>query len=1465
MKTSPERKTRSAKASSAGRGAVTVPFDSGVNFSVVALGASAGGLEACKRLVSALPPDNGMAFILIQHLDPTHESMMVDLLAGHTTMKVQQARDGMRVERDHLYVIPPGAYLSVAQGALQISQPQVRHGARLPFDFLLHSLAIDFGERAICVILSGTGSDGSAGLKSVKENGGLIVAQDPDDATYDGMPRSAIMTGAVDLVLPVKTIAAALIKYDRRMRLVREANGGQHDAARDWLPEIVDLLRTKTTHDFALYKQGTLRRRIERRMAMAAIDSEDMASYLDLLHRDTAELDLLAKDLLINVTSFFRDPKVFEVLAEKVIQNLARGHTSDRALRVWIAACSTGEEAYSLAILFREEMTKAKRNLKLQIFASDVDPNAIAIAREGLYPMTIEADVSPERLARFFIKEDHGYRILPELRALVVFTVQDVLADPPFARLDLVSCRNFLIYLLPEAQAKVISLFQFALRESGILLLGTSETAGDIEGRFEVISKSERLYRHLGRTRSREIGFALSFDGMQGADGSRGLSQKDAEPVSPRPTALADLCRRIVMENYAPAALLINGRYECVYSLGPTDRYLHVALGHASHDVISMTPPRLHARLRSAIQRAVREKAAIFINGGRINRNNAALSVRIAVQPVPSTGDDFLLICFIDEPKPPPKETRPPAAERDLPRVAELERELQQTRTDLQDAIRELESAAEEQKTINEEASSVNEEFQATNEELLASKEELQSLNEELTALNSQLQETLERQRTTANDLQNVLNSTDVATLFLDPQLNIRLFTPATRLLFNIIPGDIGRPLADLSALAVDINLAGDAQRVLETLAPVEREIEARSGAWYNRRILPYRTNQDGVGGVVITFTDITERRHSADRLEEAKQQAQLANAAKSKFLAAASHDLRQPLQTLSLLQGLLSRAVEGARERKLVSRIDDTLFAMSGMLNALLDINQIEAGTVRPEVIVFPVNDIIRRVKNEFDYHARAKGLSLHFVPCSLWVQSDPRLLEQIIRNILSNAIKYTQRGKVLIGCRRHAEIISIEIRDTGIGIPSEELEAIFDEYHQIGNQARERSRGLGLGLSIVQRLAVLLGHKIRVHSNVGQGSVFRIEVLRLAAAAAAPTELEQLGVDRGAADDPHRAGVVLIVEDDPDILDTLALLLRAEGHTIVSAVDGVSALELVTRDVIRPDVVLADYNLPNDLSGLQLAAILRERLHRQVPVIILTGDISTNTLSAIARQRCVQLNKPVKADELTLAIRKLLPASPPNAVDLKPLETDRDRAPPVIFVVDDDRNVREALRSVLEDEGRVVEDYETCEAFLGAYRPGQVACLLIDAYLPGMSGMELLRTLNKRGHQLPAIMITGNSDVAMAVLAMKAGALDFIEKPVSRGDLMSSVERALEQSLDSSKLVAWRENSTKSLASLTVRQRQIMEMILAGHPSKNIAADLGISQRTVENHRASIMRKTGSKSLPALARLALTADPKP
>jgi two-component system CheB/CheR fusion protein len=1216
------------------------------NFAVVGIGASAGGLDACRKFMEALPADNNMALILVQHLDPTHESMMVDLLGGHSSTIVLQAADAMTIEREHLYIIPPGTYLSVADGALHLTKPQARHGARLPFDFLLNSLAEAYGSQAVCLILSGTGADGTLGLKAMKLKGGFVIVQDPEEASYDGMPRSAIMTGMVDLVLPVAKIPAALIEHNKETFSGELNNNASTFEKEDWLSKIIDLLKQSTRHDFTLYKKGTLQRRIERRMVMVGLEIDGMARYFEMLGNDSNERDLLAKDLLINVTGFFRDRQVFDYLSDKIIPDLVGSHADDYSLRIWIAGCSTGEETYSLAMLFREQIKAAKRNVKLQVFASDVDPDAVAFAREGLYPVTIEATISPERLTRFFSKEEHGYRILPELRATVVFTVQDVLADPPFSRLDMVSCRNLLIYLNPEAQAKVISLFHFALRDGGILLLGNAETIGSSDSRFEVVSKPERLYRHIGRSRPGELSFMLNPNNSLRTPVKGGQSQ-----VVSRQAGFIELCKRFVMETYAPATVLINHKHECLYSLGPTDRYLRLVPGIPTYDVLAMARQGMRTKLRSAIERARQSNTRVVVTGAKTDHENIPYSFSIAVQPVSSEGEALLLICFIDEPQQDGGRIHSVSSSEspsDILRIATLERELEATSAELQGAIRNLEISSEEQKAINDEALSVNEEYQSTNEELLTSKEELQSLNEELTALNSQLQETLERQRTTSNDLQNVLYSTNVATLFLDAKLNIRFFTPATKSLFNVISSDVGRPIADLNSLTADATLLSDVHAVLRGQSPLDKEIETKGGAWYIRRIMPYRIQENGIAGVVITFIENTERRRAADALQVAKRQAELATVAKSRFLAIASHDLRQPLQTIALLQSLLLNSVEGEKAKLLLARLDDALGAMSGMLNTLLDINQIEAGTVHVNKVTFPIGDLLDQLRNEFTYLAQAQGLGFHVVKCSRVLHTDPQLLEQMIRNLLSNALKYTKQGKILLGCRRYEGRMRIEVWDTGIGVPQSELQTIFEEYHQLDNPSRQRSLGLGLGLCIVRRVGDLLGYSVQVRSKFGKGSVFSIDVtLPLGDMPSKPKHILRSN-DEAIVKGIRHSGKILIVEDDADMRALLEDLLVNSGYRVAAAPDGISAIQCISKKAIKPDLILADYNLPNGMNGIQVAGELREKLKDDIPIIILTGDISTETLQDIAQKDFVQLNKPVKFDELRRTIERLLPDRP-------------------------------------------------------------------------------------------------------------------------------------------------------------------------------------------------------------------------
>jgi two-component system CheB/CheR fusion protein len=1530
---------------------------------IVAVGASAGGLEAFRALLDALPADPGLAFVFIQHPDPPHAGMLVELLRGHTRMGVQQAANGMTVMRDNVYIVPPGLQFSLEHGLLRPARPSRGDEAGRPFDFFLRSLAAERGDQAICVVLSGTGSDGSLGIRTIRERGGLVLVQSPDEATYDGMVRSAMATGAVDHVLPVQGIVEILT--------VR-ANAARDDAPvdglsdSDWPAAVVNLIRSHTAYDFCFYKSGTVQRQIDRRMTRLGI--QDRRTYLAKLAEDHAELELLAKELLINVTRFFRDAETFDHLSEKVIPDLIGGHPADQPLRVWVAGCSSGEETYSLAIILMEAIAALQRPVALQIFGTDVDVDAVALAREGLYPKSIEADVSPERLARFFVAEKRGYRVRPELRAAVVLTVQDLLADPPFSRLDFVSCRNLLIYLRPEAQRRVLSVFRFALRDGGILLLGPSETVAGFEDRFEPLSKTARIYRAIGSGRLDEAYFA-------GDSGMRRLVHSLAPHTDTvaRSNTRRALAQAQLLEAFAPPSVLIDQAGECLYFFGATEKYLALSAGEASRDLLVLARPELRYSLRAAIGEARRTGARAVSATTRTIGEAEFARTRIDVQPLLHQHEALLLVSFFDDPAPASvKQDAAVDTQAGASAPSDLERELEAMRRELERAVRDVATANEAHKQLLEEVMAVNQEFQSTDEELVTSKEELQSLNEELITLNSRLQEALKREQQTRNDLQNILDSTGITTLFLDTNLTIRFFTLGATALFPVLATDIGRPLTDLAFHAPDPALLADARAVVEGAAARIQEIEAQAGTCYIRRIQPYRTSDGRVEGVVVTFADITEikraeqktraarayaesvintvgqplvvldeearivsanrafytmfdgrpdmavgclfseiadktgdgkglrallarvaaaetpaanhlltaelpvigrcslllsahtlaaeapskgrvlltinditeREVAAAAIDAAREVAERASAAKSRFLAAASHDLRQPLQTLSIVQALLAQSVGEHDTARLLVRLEQTIEAMKRMLDTLLDINQLDAGIVAPEIVSFSLASVFDQLHAEYSMHAAANGLEFRVIPSRLRVRSDPRLLEHILRNLLSNAVKYTRNGRLLLGCRRIGDHVRIEVWDTGIGLSTEEISIIFEEFQQLDNPARDRTKGLGLGLSIVRRVAELLGHPIAVKSTPGMGSVFSVEV---------PVALERSSEPEMLHDGPGQAAV-LIVEDDSELREMLGLLLASNGYHVTLAADGSESVSLVRCGAVRPDIIVADYNLPNGPSGLEAVKMLHAELDSDTPAIILSGDIATETLRVIAESGHAHLAKPVKPTELTDLMDKLLD-------DWRGANRAHASAP-TVYVIDDDPELREAIRAFLTEHGHRVETWKSGEAFLDRNDFRDDGCLIVDVRLPGMSGIELVERVSRRAPRLSAIVITGHSDVATAVEAMKRGAIDFVEKPVDPQVLLASVERALRQHGPPALRSHVQETALARLARLSSRERQILDRVLAGQPSKNIAADLGLSQRTVESHRAAIMRKTGSASLPELIRVALAAQ---
>jgi two-component system CheB/CheR fusion protein len=841
------------------------PVSAGGIFPIVGIGASAGGLEALEQFLNHVPAGSGMAFIVIQHLDPTRKDIMAELLQRATAMKVVQARDQTKVRPDCVYVIPPNKDLSILHGVLHLLAPVAPRGLRLPVDFFLRALAQDRQEHSIGVILSGMGSDGTLGLRAIKEKAGLVLVQTPASAKFDGMPRSAIDAGLADIVAPAEELPEKILAFLKRTPLVPMPEAVLEDKTQSALSKAVILLRARTGHDFSLYKKNTLCRRIERRMGIHQIDK--MAGYIRYLQENSQELDLLFNELLIGVTNFFRDPDAWAQLGKSVIPDLLASRSPGHALRAWVPGCSTGEEAYSLAIVFKEAMEalKQKRNFTLQVFATDLDRDAIEKARQGFFPENIAADVSDARLERFFTKEEHGYRVRKEIRDLVIFAPQNLIMDPPFTKLDILSCRNLLIYLNAELQKKLIPLFHHNLSPGGILFLGSSEAIGSCTDLFTPLGNKSRLFRRKeSLLRSEPVEFPASFS----APSPAGMEARSpAKPVA----SLQTLADRLILQHYARPAVLVNDKGDIFYVCGRTGKYLEPAAGKANWNIFAMAREGLRYELTEAFQKALRQKAAVTIQNLRVGAEGVTHCVQVNVQrlvePGPLSGLVMIVFTDVVAPVAVKKTDHSPKKSTQTSRLAEHKQEILEAREEARTVREDMQTSQEELRSINEEMQSTNEELQSTNEELTTSKEEMQSLNEELQTVNSEMQTKLDELSRSNNDMKNLLNSTDIATLFLDNDLKVRRFTPQATKIIKLIPGDVGRPITDLATGLHYPELAEDGREVLRTLVSAEKPIEAKDGRWFTVRIMPYRTLDDRIDGVVITFLDITAARTSATKL----------------------------------------------------------------------------------------------------------------------------------------------------------------------------------------------------------------------------------------------------------------------------------------------------------------------------------------------------------------------------------------------------------------------------------------------------------------------------------------------------------------------------------------------------------------------------------------------------------------------
>ena len=835
----------------------------------VGIGASAGGLAVIEQFLAQVPAGSGLAYLVVQHLDPTHKAMLVELLQRRTTMPVVEATEAMQLEPNVVYVIPPNQDLTLVAGALHLAPPVQPRGLRLPIDLLFASLARDQGERAVGVVLSGMGSDGTLGLQAIKSQGGLTLAQTPESAQFDSMPKTAIAAGCVDIVGEAAELPHHILRVWADWQVSSLFPAGSDESNAKALLTIVHLLRDRSKHDLSDYKPSTLRRRIERRMSVHGLPSQ--ADYESFVRKNPQELDLLFKEMLIGVTSFFRDPGVWQELKTAVLPVLlARGNPAGR-LRAWVVGCSTGEEAYSLAMVFKEVMAEvpAAAGKTFQIFASDLSADAISFARKGRYPAKIAADMDPARLAKFFTAQGDGYLIDKQIREMVLFAQHDVILDPPFTKLDLLSCRNLLIYFNAALQRRLMPLFSYSLRPGGALLLGGSETVGGSPVLFTPLSQKSRLFwRNDGGLALRSVEFPITSRPLP----SR-LAKESKVSLLPNPSAnpsanLQTHAEHALLQEFSPAAVLVNEQGDVVYINGSVGKYLEPASGKANWNIHVMARPAIRAQVAAGLRQALQARSTVELLGLRLEDPALfTLNVTVKAMQEPKSLAGLVMIVFRDVTVPTPAKRRRGKAGVVDAHTAE---ELQRCKDEIHALRQEMSASAEELQAANEELQSTNEELQSANEELTTSKEESQSMNEELQTLNGELQSKLDDLALAQSDMHNLLNSTDIATLFLDSALNVRRYTDQIERIIRLREGDIGRPLTDLASTLIYPQLNDDAKQTLRTLTFSEKQITTTDGLWFMVRIKPYRTLSNVIQGVVITFIDITAAKELESRLRKA-------------------------------------------------------------------------------------------------------------------------------------------------------------------------------------------------------------------------------------------------------------------------------------------------------------------------------------------------------------------------------------------------------------------------------------------------------------------------------------------------------------------------------------------------------------------------------------------------------------------
>nr|WP_315591882.1 CheR family methyltransferase [uncultured Cupriavidus sp.] len=1337
---------------------------------VVGIGASAGGIDALKGFFEALPAHTGAAYVIVLHLSPDHVSLLPGILAGVTAMPVLQVEEATPIKANHVYLIAPSMVLTMVNGCLRVEDPASRDDRRAAIDLFFRALADAHGKRAVAVVLSGAGADGAVGITRLKELGGVVIAQQPDDAAFSSMPRAAIQTGQVDVVLPVADMPQRLIEMWSNLRRIRVAEdvGTENDDAlandiEKVLREIMVILRTRTAHDFRQYKRATVLRRIERRMQVNGL--AELHEYRDFLHGHPDETPQLLQDMLISVTNFFRDKDAFDALRIEIIPQLLAHRAEGEPIRVWSAGCATGEEAYSVAMLLQEASSDSAEGVPFQVFATDIDERAIALARTGLYPESILTDVDPVRARQFLTKDAAHYRVKKELREHVLFALHNVLRDPPFSRLDLICCRNLLIYLDREAQLDILRTFHFALRPGGYLLLGSSEAADSVSNLFAVVDKKARIYRANVAVRS-EAPMPMSA-----AIQSARLPASVLQQPGRRKFSFGDLHQRLV-EQHAPPSVLVSRNSDIVHLSDRAGRFLHYAGGEPSHNIIAAVRPELRLELRTAIFQALQANRSVEARRVQLTRDGRRFFVNMIARPVhdAEANADFVLILF-DEVEDSMSEAADALQKRQPdPIVSQLESELLRTKEQLQATVEQSETSTEELKASNEELQAINEELRSATEELETSKEELQSINEELTTVNAELKSKVEETGKINDDLQNLITANDIGTIFVDRSIRIKRYTPRATDVFSIIPSDIGRSLLDITHRLDYDKLSDDAAEAFDSLRLIEREVRSSDDRWYLARLLPYRTTEDRIDGAVLSFIDITSRKAAEEQVRDGEHRMrivaestrdyaiitfddegritswnpgaerifgyaeaemlerssdilftqedcergvpaeEMARARKlgrveedrwhvrkdgtrfrsggvlsridkagisgyakiardldeilppgaprgdlvggtvhgldhrDEFLAVTSHELKHPLNLISASSELIARSAE-ARRNPLIMRATETIrrtvLSQAQIIDDLLDMSRIRTGKLSLWRSTMDFAQVVRHVCAAVREEAEQQGVKMDAeVPeQQVWISADVTRIEQVVWNLLSNALKFTQNGEwIRIALVPEGKIVRLTVQDGGQGIHAEVLPHIFDMYRQggAGVVAGSRPRGLGIGLSLVRELITLHGGRaLAASEGLGKGATFVVELPLCAA--------EKEVANEGAVPSSLLHGLhIMLVDDDLDTVETFRILLELEGAVVDIATDGEAALGRMNAQ--RPDLLLSDIGMPG-MDGYELMQRMRQHAAlRDVPAIAISGYGRLSDVNAAIKAGFdAHLPKPVVLDNLLSTLMRL------------------------------------------------------------------------------------------------------------------------------------------------------------------------------------------------------------------------------